>query len=439
MDGGSALDRFFGIAARGSSVGTEVKGGVIVFLAMSYIIAVNTGMMRDAGMDPDSAFTATVIMAVIGSLVMGLYARFPAAMAPGMGINAMFCYTAVVTMGFTWQEALLGVVLSGILFFALTVSGVRKAVMDRIPYGVKCGMIAGIGCFIAFIGLQNAGIVVDSASTLVTLGDMSDPSVLLSVFCIAVTVFLAARGSSMGILVGMLATAVVGMAAGIIPLPDSVLATPSAPAAGAFLDGIGDGIMSFEFLMVVISLAFVEFFDGSGTLLALGQRANLTDSEGNVDFGRAINVDAGVASLSGAVGCTPATAFAESAVGIEAGARTGLMSVTVALLFALALFIAPVFQVFDYSCTVGAMIVVGATMASELKGTEWNDLPTAMTVVSMILMMVLTYSITNGIAFGVILYCVAMAGAGRAREVSPALYALAVVFLVYFVAYAISF
>ncbi|MDO5861536.1 MAG: NCS2 family permease [Thermoplasmata archaeon] len=429
----SRIDRFFGITERGSSIRTEVKGGIIVFLSMSYIIAVNTGMMADAGMDSDAAFTATILMSIIGSVIMGLYARFPAAMAPGMGINAMFCYTAVITMGFTWQEALVGVILSGILFFVLTVSGIRRMVMDRIPFGVKCGMIAGIGCFIAFIGLQNSGIVVASSSTLVTLGDMSEPSVLLSVFCIAATVFMVVRRNTMGILIGMVLTAIVGIACGIIDLPSSVFSTPAAPAFGDFLDGIGDGIMSFEFLMVVISLAFVEFFDGSGTLLALSQRAGMDD------YGRALNVDAGIASVSGVVGCTPATVFAESATGIEAGARTGLMPIVVALLFAAALFIAPIFQLFDYSCTVGAMIVVGASMASELKGTDWSDLPTAMTVVSMILMMVLTYSITTGIAFGVILYCVAMVGAGRTRQVSPVLYVLAVIFLAYFVAYAISF
>ena len=425
MDFASKLDGFFGITSKGSTLRTEVKGGILVFLAMSYIIVVNSAMMADAGIDRDAAFTATVVMSIIGSLIMGLYAKFPVAMAPGMGINAMFCYTAVLTLGFTWQEALV----------IVTVTGVRQKLLDKIPVGVKAGIVAGIGCFIAFIGLQNAHIIVDDPSTLVALGDMSDLSVLLGVFCIVITVLLVAHKSSIGILGGMIVTAIVGVLLGIIDLPDTIVASPTAPPVGAFLDGLSSDIFSAQFIMLIIAFSFVEFFDGSGTLMAVGKRAGIMDEDGNVTCEKALSVDAGIASLSGVIGCTPTTAFAESAVGIEAGARTGLVAVVVALLFACALFIAPVFTIFSYSCTVGAMVVVGAAMMKELRGVDWDDLPTILTI---ILMMMLSYSITNGIAFGVIMYCVSMIGAKRAKEVSPILYGLAVVFLIYLVACALE-
>ncbi len=436
MGSGSILDRYFHIGERGSDIRTEVKGGFLIFLAMSYIIVVNRAMMVDAGMDPDQSFTATILMSIFGTLLMALYAKYPVAMAPGMGINAMFCYTAVITLGFTWQEALVGVIISGALFLVISISGLRQTVIKRIPAAVRIGMSAGIGCFIAFIGLQNSGLITDSASTLVTLGDMADPSVLLSLFCVIITVYMVARKSSIGILLGMVVTAAVGMIFGIIPLPEQFLSTPAIPPIGDFMDGIGDNLLSVEFLMVVVSLAMMEFFDGSGTLMALGSRANLLEDE---SFSRAMNVDAGIASVSGVVGCTPTTAYAESAVGIEAGARTGLAAVVVAILFAVALFAAPLFSVIDYSCTVGAMLVVAASMVSDLKNADWEDLPTSLTIITTILMMLLSYSITTGIAFGVVLYCVSMIGFGRGREVSPVLYGLAVLMVVYLIVFAISF
>ena len=433
------LNRFFGITESGSSISTEVRGGILVFLAMSYIIVVNSRMMTEAGIDADAAFTATILMSVIGSLVMGLYAKFPVAMAPGMGINAMFCYTAVLTMGFTWQEALCAVIISGAVFFAVTVTGVRRRILDKIPLGVKAGITAGIGCFIAFIGLHNAGIITASPSTLVALGDMSSPAVLLAVFCIIITVLFVAKKLYSGVLVGMVVTAIVGMVAGIIPVPDQIFASPVLPPVGEFIDGIGSNLLSFQFLMVVITFSFMEFFDGSGTLMAVGKRAGFVDDQGNVTCERALSVDAGIASASGAIGCTPCTAYAESAVGVEFGARTGLMPVVVAIMFLLSLGIAPIFEVIDYSCTVGAMIIVGAAMMSELRSVDWSDTPTMIVVLMTILMMILTYSITDGIAFGIILYCIAMIGAGRWREVSPVLYIMSVILVAYLISCAIAF
>ena len=424
------VDSYFGITAKGSNMKTEVKGGILVFLSMVYIIAVNSGMMVVAGIPYEEAYSATIIMAIIGSLLMGLYAKFPVAMAPGMGINAMFCYTAVLSLGFTWQEALVAVVIAGLGFFIVTVSGVRQKLLDKIPHALKASIIAGIGAFIAFIGLQNAGIITDS-STLVGLGDLSDPLVLLGFFCIVITLFLVARGNSLGVLLGMIATAVLGIVNGYIPLPSEIFSMPEAPPFGAFLDGISSDLVSVKFIAIVITFAFVEFFDGSGTLMAVGKRAGFTDQDDNVTCGTALQVDAGIASLSGVIGCTPTTAFAESAVGAEAGARTGLVPVIVAILFGFSLFIAPLFQIVGYQCTVGAMFIVGVAMMAELKDVDWSDWPSLVAVISNMVMMLLTSSITKGLAIGMVFYCVAMIGARRHKEVSAVIYAMAVIFVLY--------
>ncbi len=428
----STLDRFFGITERGSSISTELKGGILIFLSMAYIIVVNPSMMAQAGMDQDACYTATIVMSIIGTLLMALYAKYPVAQAPLMGVNAFFTYTIVLGLGYSWQEALVAVLISGVVFFLIAVSGVRKRVLDQIPAGLRYGITAGIGCFIVFIGLQNAGIITD-ASTLVGLGDFSQPSVLLALFCIVLTLFLYARKVSGAIFFGMIVTAIVGMAFSIISIPDSLVSLPTAPEFGAFMDGLSSDLLTVDFLMVVISLTFVQFFDSTGTLMATGERAGILDKDGNVQCERALLADSATSVISGVVGATPTGSFAESTVGIEAGARTGLASLTVALLFCLALFVGPVFSVIDYSCTVGAMLLVGAAMITQLKGVKWDDWPVAVAVLGTILMMVLTYSITDGIVFGIIFYSICMIGAGRWKEVSPIIYVLAVISVLYLV------
>ena len=435
MDMSAGLDRFFEITKRGSNISTEVRGGILIFLSMAYIITVNTGMMVAAGMDEASCYTATIVMAIIGTLLMALYAKFPVAQAPLMGVNSFFAYTIVIGMDFSWQEALVGVLISGIIFFLIAVSGVRKRVLDQIPPSLRYGITAGIGCFIMFIGLQNAGIIVEAApdTTIVSIGDFSSAPVILALFCIVLTLFLYARKVTGAIFIGMVVTAVIGMVFSIIPLPDSVVELPAMPEVGAFVDGISSNLLSVEFLMAVVSLTFVQFFDSTGTLMATGERAGILDENGNVKCEKAMIADSATSVISGLVGATPTGSFAESTVGIEAGARTGLASLTVACLFGVALFIGPLFSVIDYSCTVAAMVVVGAAMMTQLKGVKWDDWPLAVAVLGTVVMMILTYSITDGIVFGVLFYCVAMLGAGRWREVSPIIYGLAVISLFYLV------
>ena len=223
----ATLDRFFEITSRGSDIKTEVKGGVLIFLSMAYIIVVNSSMMADAGMDLSACYTATIVMAIIGTLLMALYARYPVAQAPLMGVNAFFTYTIVIGLHYTWQEALVAVLISGIIFFIIAASGVRKRVLDQIPPSLRYGITAGIGCFIVFIGLQNAGLIANSDSTLVALGDFANPAVILSLFCVILTLFLYARKVAGAIFFGMIATAVVGMVFGIIAVPDSLVSMPA--------------------------------------------------------------------------------------------------------------------------------------------------------------------------------------------------------------------
>ena len=427
-----SLDRFFEISGRGSTISTEVKGGVLIFLSMVYIIAVNTGMMVAAGMDESACYTATIVMAIIGTLLMALYAKFPVAQAPLMGVNAFFAYTIAGTMGFSWQEALVAVLISGVIFFVIAITGVRKRVLDQIPASLRFGITAGIGCFIVFIGLQNAGLIADS-TTLVGLGDFSDPAVILAFFCIILTMFLYAMRVPGAVFFGMIVTAVIGVAIGVIPLPNELVSMPAMPPVGAFMDGISSNLLSVDFLVAVISLAFVQFFDSTGTLMATGERAGILDENGNVKCDRALNADSATSVISGLVGATPTGSFAESTVGIEAGARTGLAALTVACLFAVALFVGPAFSVIGYSCTVGAMVIVGAAMITQLKGVTWDDWSTAVAVMATVIIMILTYSITDGIVFGILFYCVCMLGARRWREVSPIIYGLAVLFVLYLV------
>ena len=427
-----SLDRFFEISGRGSTISTEVKGGVLIFLSMVYIIAVNTGMMVAAGMEESACYTATIVMAIIGTLLMALYAKFPVAQAPLMGVNAFFAYTIAGTMGFSWQEALVAVLISGVIFFVIAITGVRKRVLDQIPASLRFGITAGIGCFIVFIGLQNAGLIADS-TTLVGIGDFSDPAVILAFFCIILTLFLYAMRVPGAVFFGMIVTAVIGVAIGVIPLPGELVSMPAMPPVGDFMDGISSNLLSVDFLVAVISLAFVQFFDSTGTLMATGERAGILDENGNVKCDRALNADSATSVISGLVGATPTGSFAESTVGIEAGARTGLAALTVACLFAVALFVGPAFSVIGYSCTVGAMVIVGAAMITQLKGVTWDDWPTAVAVMATVIIMILTYSITDGIVFGILFYCVCMLGARRWREISPIIYGLAVLFVLYLV------
>ncbi len=434
------VDSFFEISARKSTPAVEIRAGVVTFLSMCYAIVVIPTMLSDAGMTASHVFTAAILVSAAATAIMALYARYPIALAPSMSINAFFTYTVVVGMGYTWQQALAGVFISGSVFLLLSVGSLRQRIVHAIPSDLRLAISAGIGCFLLIIGLHGANVIVGNASTLVTLGDLTDPAVLLALAGIFLTVVLYLRKVTGSIFVGILITAAVGMVFGIIALPTAVFSLPAAPDAGAFITGLTTVTWDLQYVIVIISMLLVSFFDSTGTIMSVGQRAGLMNEDGNLKGGnRAFVSDAAGTMLGATLGVSPVGSYAESTTGIESGGRTGLMSLTVSLLFLAALFCWPLLSVFSYPCTVSALVIVAIVMMSGLKDLHWNDSVAVMTAVTTITFMMLTYSIADGLGFGILFYTVGMAAVGRRKEVSPILYGLAAVYLFYFAVTALIF
>jgi adenine/guanine/hypoxanthine permease len=445
----ASIDSFFRISERGSTIGNELKGGLITFLAMAYILIVNPDILSSAavGYSFDQLFTATALATIIACILMGIYARFPVALAPGMGLNAFLSYTICLVMGFTFEQGLLIVFVSGILFLLLTVSGWRERILDEIPGSMKLAISAGIGFFIAVVGLYNAGIIAHGNGSALALGAINDPGVLLSLFCIVVTFVLWFLKKWYGVIFGLLATWVIGIIMGqmditsttsLIPTwdPDGFVSTPDFGLFGAVFTNFTmfDGGLWPAFIAAVVSLFVVDMFDTAGTLIGVGGAAGIIDENGHIkDGSKALAVDA-VATVAGAVcGTSTTTSFIESTTGIDAGARTGLMSVTVGILFLVALFFSGFFGTFTSACTVGALVLVGIMMIRSVKGIEWDDPVTCAMAFMTIFMMGLAGSITDGIAFGVFTYVIGKVVTGKHKDITVIIWALAVIFFIYFV------
>ncbi|MBB3038398.1 NCS2 family permease [Hoyosella altamirensis] len=429
-----ATDRFFHITEQGTTFRTELVAGVTTFLAMAYILFVNPQVLGSAGMDVPAVFVATALAAALGSLVMGLWARYPIAMAPGMGLNAFFAFTVVLGMGIPWETALAGTLVSGVLFFILAVTGVRGAIIRAIPLNLKFATGAGIGLFIAFIGLRNAEIVVPDEATTVTLGDLSRPETLLALFGVAVTAVFLIRGFKGGVFYGMILTAAAGMVTGLISAPDAVVGSvPSlAPTFGVAFGSLGD-LVTTQMIVVVLTMLFVDFFDTSGTLIAVANQAGFLKNGELPRANRALMSDS-VATMGGAVlGTSTTTSYIESSAGVSAGGRTGLTSVVTAGFFLLSLLFSPLLAVVTPEVTAPALIIVGVFMAKALGDIEWNKLEYAIPAFATVVAMPLTYSIANGIAFGLLLYPLLMVAKGRWRDVHPITYALFVVVIAHFI------
>ena len=436
------LEKLFKLNEKKTNVKTELLAGLTTFLAMAYILAVNPSILGDAGMDTQAVFLATALSAAIASVVMGVLANYPVALAPGMGVNALFTYTVVLTMGYSWQAGLAAVFVSGIIFLVISVTGLRQYIINSIPKQLKQAIGAGIGFFIAFIGLKNAAIVVGDASTFVTLGNMTDPSVLLAVFGILLTIFLVVKNVPCGVFVGMVITAVVGLVFGFMgvegmpTLPETMFNTNlEISTFGAFSKGIGELFANpFNCFIIIFSFLFVDFFDTAGTLISVGNSCGLVNENGELENAeRALLADA-VGTVAGAVlGTSTVTSFVESTSGVGVGGRTGLTAVTTGALFGLSVFISPlILSVATSSVTAPALVVVGIMMAQQLGGVDWNDFIYTAAGFITIIAMVLTYSISNGIALGFITYGVAMAAAGRGKEVNKVVWILDIIFIFYF-------
>jgi AGZA family xanthine/uracil permease-like MFS transporter len=367
---------------------------------------------------------------------MGIYAKYPLALAPGMGLNAFFAYTVVLGMGIPWQQALAGVFVSGVFFLILAVSGIREMIINAIPAGLKHAAAAGIGLFIAFIGLKEAGIIVANKATYVGLGSFQDHNVQLAIFGLVITVILLARKVSGAIFYGILITSVIGMLTGLIDLPKQVFsAPPSAAAFGAFWHPLTDvgTIFSSKMLVVIFTFLFVDFFDNAGTLFGVAQQAGLVKDNKLPRAGRAMTADS-IASISGAVmGTSTVTSYIESSAGVAAGGRTGFTSVVVAICFALSMFFSPVLSVITAQVTAAALILVGVLMASSLGKIEWDKLDESIPAFLTIISMPLTFSIATGIAMGFIFYPITKVVKGEAKKVHPVMYLMFVVFLIYFI------
>jgi adenine/guanine/hypoxanthine permease len=433
------MKKYFLFDELGTNFSREIIGGVTTFLAMAYILAVNPIMLSEAGMDKGAVFVATALAAIVGSLIMGILAKFPIALAPGMGLNAFFAFTVVGTYGIPWQTGLTGVFFSGIIFILLSLTGIRETIINAIPQQLKYAVSAGIGLFIAFIGLRGSGIVVADQSTFVTLGDFTQGSVLLAIFGIVLAVVFLTKKVSGGIFFTVIITAAVGMLTGVIDTPKSIVSSiPSvAPTFGVALDPIlhdFGSLLNTKFLIVVLTFLFVDFFDTAGTLLAVAGKAGLIRKDGTMPrAGRALMADALGTTIGSIFGTSTTTAYVESTSGVAAGARSGFSSVIVAILFAISLFFFPVLDVLTSSVTAPALVMVGVLMASALRLIEWNSFEIAVPAFLTFFMMPMSSSIASGIAVGFIFYPITMLLAGRRKEIHPLMYVMFFVFLAYFI------
>jgi len=436
-----SVDKFFGMTENKTNWKREVLAGTTTFLAMAYILAVNPGILSfglsAAGVDapnPGAVFTATALASALGCLVMGLWARYPIATAPGMGLNAFFAFTVVLTLGIPWQTALTGTLVSGVLFFILAVTGAREAIVNAIPPQLKLAVGAGIGLFIAFIGLKGGEVVVASDATFVTIGDFTDGTVLLTMFGLIVTAVFMVLGWKGGVFYGMLATLALGLVTGVIDLKFAEGFTPNLDSFGAAFTGFEDAF-TVHMIAVILTMLFVDFFDTAGTLFAVAGQAGLVKEDGKLPrAGRALAADS-IATTAGAVlGTSTTTAYIESSAGVSVGGRTGLTAVTTGFWFIVSLVAFPVFGLVanNPAVTAPALIVVGVLMAKALGQITWDKLEYAIPAFLIVAVMPLTYSISNGIALGLVFFPVMMAAKGRWKEVHPISWVLMLASVGYF-------
>ncbi len=451
------VTQFFKLKERGTTFRTEILAGITTFLAMAYILPVNSDMLGSTGMPVAGVFFATVMASMIATMIMGFIANYPVALAPGMGINAFFTYTVVLTYGLSWEAALAAVFVSGVLFLILSISGIRQMVINAIPQGLKFAVGAGIGFFITFIGLQNAGIVVSDPATFVALGDLSHPAVLLAIFGLLLVVILFVRGNRFALIISIVITAIVGLLLGAIGVDHmpALADTQEGLFAGAretffaAFRGFGELFRTPQAAFIIFTFLFVDFFDTAGTLIAVGNRAGLIDDNGDlVDGNKALLADS-VGTVAGSLlGTSTVTSYIESSTGIEQGGRTGLTAITTGLLFLISLLAYPLISIvtgiYDpvtdivYSpVTAMALILVGAIMVTQLKHIDFDDKPLLIASFLTIVFMIFSFSIAEGIAVGFIFYPIAMLATKRHKDVSPIMYVLMFVFILYFVLLAI--
>ena len=429
------LSKCFGFDSTKHSVRTEIVAGITTFLTMAYILAVNPGIFSALDMPGGAVFTATALAAIVGTLVMAIFAKKPFALAPGMGLNAFFVFTVCLGMGHSWQFALTAVFLEGLLFIILTLTKVRTWLLNAIPLSLKHAIGAGIGLFIAFIGLENAGIIGDNAATLVSLGDITHGPALLAVIGLVITGALVILKVKGGILLGILVTTLIGLLIkdpatgaaitsfhGVVSLPDSI-----APIFFKFEWG---SILSWDMLAVVFTFLFIDMFDTMGTVIGVSQKAGMVDEKGNVDGAEKMFLADSIATVCGAMfGTSTTTTYVESASGVGAGGRSGLTAFTTAVCFALALLLSPLFLAIPSAATAPALVIVGVMMMTPIVKIDWEDYSESIPAFITVLLMPVAYSISDGILIGVIAYVLLNACSGKFKKISVTMWILAVLFI----------
>ena len=438
---------FFKLNEKNTDIKTEIIAGMTTFLAMAYILGVNPTILSAAGMSANAVFFATALSSGIACIVMGLVSNYPIGLSSGMGLNALFTYTVVLEMGLSWQAALAAVFLSSVIFLIITIAGLREVILNAINEDLKQAIGCGIGFFLAFLGLANAGIVVSDPLTIVALGNLTSPHVLLAILGIMITLILYLQKVPAAVFFGLVTTAILGVIFTAVGFSDPAVAMPSVPSHwisfnldfslfGGFLQGFGELFNNIpSLLMILFSMLFVTFFDTTGTLIPLAKECGYVREDGTTEgINRAFLSDA-IGGIIGAIfGSSTVTAFVESATGIGLGGRTGLTAITIGILFILSIFISPlILSLFTASVTTAALVMVGILMFNQIKDITWSSNRLVASVFVTVLMMVLSYSISLGIAFGYITYHIGTIARGRIRELSLAEWVLFIVFGIYLI------
>ncbi len=427
------MEQFFKLKENGTTVKTEILAGVTTFLTMAYILAVNPGILSATGMPADSVFMATALSAMIATLVMALVARLPFALAPGMGLNAFFAFAVVLGMGKSWQFALTAVFLEGIIFLVLTALNVREAIINSIPANVKKAISVGIGLFIAFIGLQGAGLIVNNDAVLVGVGSLKSMPALLTVIGLFITAVLLAFKVKGSLLIGIVVSTIIGIPMGVTNVEGFRLFGPLPSLKPIFWQFEWNNILTLDMLVVLFTFLFVDMFDTVGTLIGVSTKAGLLQKDGSIPRAKqALFADAIGTTVGAVLGTSTVTTYVESAAGVEEGGRTGLTSLTTAVLFLIAIFFAPVFLLVPGAATAPALILVGLFMMTPVKDIEWGDITEGLPAFLTLLMMPLTYSIADGIVWGLLSYILLKLLTGKAKEVNFVTYIVGVFFLLKF-------
>ena len=434
------MDELFHVSERKSTIGTELRAGLTTFLAMAYIIAVNPAVLSGAGIDAGALACATCLGAGIMTICMGIFANRPLACASGLGVNAMIAGIATTVCGGDWHVAMSVIFLEGVVILLLVLCGLREAIMDAIPVVLRHAISVGLGLFIAMIGLCDAGIITAGAGTLVGLGDITSPTFIVGIISILVTVALACRNVPGSLLIGIVVAVIAGIPLGVTQAPTGIIAPldfssiggPIADAGG--VPAIVKVLTDPALLVISFSLLMSDFFDTMGTVVAVGEQADFVDENGDVkDIQPILMVDSAAAAVGGFVGASSVTSFVESTSGAAAGARTGLSNLVVGILFVIFAFASPIIGMVSSSATCGALVVVGYLMLSDVINIDWTRIEFAFPAFATIMGIPMTYSITNGIGFGFISYCVIMLVTGKAREVKPLMWVAAIAFLAMFI------